>query len=304
MSLGAWMREHVRTPQARSIFNVVIEAFISEPDEVSLLHSLFYGRSNGGVASFFGLRERHDDEYFDGGAQQIALRLADEAVANLRLSTPARSIEWSGAGVRIRADRSEVAARRAIVAMAPMLAGTLDYDPPLPEPRRRLTSAVPLKAIMKAQLAYESPFWRDLPLRRSFPAPILAVLDGSPPNGTMGVLAVFLTAADSAKTAALPAGERRALVVDRLASVLGPQVIQTIGYVDRYWADEAYSRGDVSFFPPGIWTGCGSALREPVGPIHWAGTETAIEFAGQMEGAIRSGYRAAEAVLESLDADY
>jgi len=41
-------------------------------------------------------------------------------------------------------------------------------------------------------------------------------------------------------------------------------------------------------------------LREPVGSIHWAGSETAAEFAGQMEGALRSGRRAAEEVAASL----
>lgn len=301
ISLGAWMRVHLRSPRAQSIFNTVIEGFIAEPKRVSLLHTLFYGRSNGGIASFFGLGPRHDDEYFEGGAQQVPVRLADEAGANLRLSTPVRSIQWGVDGVSIRGDHTQVTARKAIVAMAPMLAGTLDYDPQLPEQRRRLTSAVPLKAIMKAQVAYASPFWRDRPVQLPFPPPILAVLDGSPADGSIGVLTVFLTGVNSAATAALSDRERHMLIVDRVASVLGPQATQTIGYLDRYWAHDEYSLGDVSFFPPGIWTQYGPALREPVGPIHWAGTETATEFAGQMEGAIRSGYRAAHAVLGSMD---
>jgi monoamine oxidase len=49
--------------------------------------------------------------------------------------------------------------------------------------------------------------------------------------------------------------------------------------------------------PPGVWTGCGHALRTRVGPIAWAGTETAVEHVGYMEGAIESGERAAAEVL-------
>jgi monoamine oxidase len=45
---------------------------------------------------------------------------------------------------------------------------------------------------------------------------------------------------------------------------------------------------------------CGRAIREPVGLIHWAGTETATVFAGYMDGAVRSGERAAAEVLEEL----
>lgn len=51
--------------------------------------------------------------------------------------------------------------------------------------------------------------------------------------------------------------------------------------------------GPTSFFTTGGWTAYGPALREPVGPIHWAGTETATEWSGYMAGALQSGERAA-----------
>ena len=53
-------------------------------------------------------------------------------------------------------------------------------------------------------------------------------------------------------------------------------------------------------FGPNVWTRYGPALREPVGPIHWAGTETATGWTGYMEGAIRSGSDAAQAVLAGM----
>ena len=52
--------------------------------------------------------------------------------------------------------------------------------------------------------------------------------------------------------------------------------------------------------PPGAWTGAGSGLREPVGPVHWAGSETATRWAGFMDGAVRSGERAAAEVDAAL----
>ena len=52
--------------------------------------------------------------------------------------------------------------------------------------------------------------------------------------------------------------------------------------------------------PTGAWTAYGPQLREPVGPIHWAGAETATVWSGYMDGAVRSGDSAADAVAASL----
>ena len=41
----------------------------------------------------------------------------------------------------------------------------------------------------------------------------------------------------------------------------------------------------------------GKALAAPIGRLHWAGAETSAIWNGYMDGAIRSGYRAAAAVL-------
>jgi monoamine oxidase len=50
-------------------------------------------------------------------------------------------------------------------------------------------------------------------------------------------------------------------------------------------------------FGPGTWTSYGRALREPVGRIHWAGTETATRWMGYFDGAIQAGRRAAAEVI-------
>lgn len=60
------------------------------------------------------------------------------------------------------------------------------------------------------------------------------------------------------------------------------------------WLAEKYSRGCyAALFGPGDWLRLRPALTEPYGRIHWAGTETSLEYFGLMEGAIRSGQRAA-----------
>jgi monoamine oxidase len=41
-------------------------------------------------------------------------------------------------------------------------------------------------------------------------------------------------------------------------------------------------------------------LRQPIGRVHFAGTETAVEWTGYLEGALESGERAAREVVRGL----
>ena len=67
------------------------------------------------------------------------------------------------------------------------------------------------------------------------------------------------------------------------------------------WPEEKWSRGGpVGIYPPGLLTSYGDAIRKPIGRIHWAGTETATYWNGYMDGAIRSGERAAVEVVDNL----
>ena len=89
---------------------------------------------------------------------------------------------------------------------------------------------------------------------------------------------------------------RKKKVIDSLVRFFGPAAADIIGYDDNDWMLEPWTHGYVGSMPPGTMMRFGSALREPCGRIHWAGTETAVEWAGYLEGALRSGARAAEEV--------
>jgi monoamine oxidase len=89
------------------------------------------------------------------------------------------------------------------------------------------------------------------------------------------------------------AAARRHAVVEVFARLFGPRAAQPADYVERSWAHEQWTRGFVGYMPPGAWTAHGHTLRAPVGRILWAGTETATVWMGYMDGAVRSGERAA-----------
>jgi monoamine oxidase len=71
--------------------------------------------------------------------------------------------------------------------------------------------------------------------------------------------------------------------------------------VEIDWTRERWTQGcPTGHFGPRTLTRYGPALGRPVGRIHFAGTETADYWAGYMDGAVRSGERAAREVASRL----
>ena len=282
--------------------------FSAEPSQLSLLHVAFYAAAAGGVEPLLDTDGGAQQDRFVGGSHQVAERLAAraaEAGADVRLSAPATVLEHSSTGVvATTTDGEAVRADRAVVALPPTLAGRLAYSPALPPVRDQLTQRVPMGAVVKVHVQYPTPFWRAEGLSGTALSDgdlVEVVFDSSPPDGSCGVLLAFVEGADAVRVASWSPDALHDAVVARLVDLFGPHAARPTAVVSRDWSAEPYSRGCYGgYLPPGVWTTYGHALREPVGPLHWAGAETATEWAGYLEGAVQSGRRAARAVLESL----
>ena len=163
---------------------------------------------------------------------------------------------------------------------------------------------MPMGQVIKCVVAYERPFWRAEGLSGEAlcdDGPVRLVYDDSPPEGERGALVVFILGAAAKEWGARTRAERARAVCAELERCFGPQASQPLAYLEQNWPAEPWSKGCyVGICPPGALTSYGAALREPVGLIHWAGTETARVWNGYMDGAIESGERAAREVLERL----
>lgn len=309
-TFATWVRRNTRTAKARTLFELATEAvWAAEPADVSLLHVLFYTHSGGGFNSLVGTGGGAQQDRFHGGSQRLALLMAEQLGADrLRLEAPVRRIEQSAGGVLVRADGPggepaglAVRAAHAIVAVPPTLAGRIAYDPPLPALRDQLTQRMPQGAVIKAMAVYERSFWREQGLSGqavSDAGPARVVFDNSPPDGSPGVLLGFLEGRLAREWGARPAEERRAAVLAGHARLFGERAARPARYLERVWGDEEWTRGCYGcLMTTGGWTEYGSALRDPVGRLHWAGAETATVWSGYMDGAVRSGERAAAEVL-------
>jgi monoamine oxidase len=90
-------------------------------------------------------------------------------------------------------------------------------------------------------------------------------------------------------------------VIGVFTRLFGSAAARPKALIEQNWSNEPWTRGCyAAFMTPGGWSDYGAALRAPVGRIHWAGTETAEVFTGYMDGAVRSGERAAVEVRRAL----
>ncbi len=278
--------------------------FPAEPGEISLLHALFYIRSGGGLEKMIGTINSAQERRLTRGAQRLSEGLADMLGDRVRRSCPVTRIDHNADGVVVHHDQGTVRARRAIVAIPPTLAGRIRYRPAMPGLRDALTQRMFMGSAMKVTVVYDTPFWREAGLSGHMTTDsglVQLTFDQTHPLRDEGVLVAFIDSAATRTALRLTPGQRRLTALDELARAFGEPARHPVAYYEKSWMDEEWSRGCyVGIMTPGTWSTLGEFLREPVGPVHWAGTETATVWSGYMDGAIRSGEDAAAAVLAEL----
>jgi monoamine oxidase len=303
-TMWSWAQRNVHTPKGRKLIRLLIEGGLAaSAAEVSLLHVLNYSNGTGGFRATTSVTGGTLENRFVGGAQAVVQRLAEPVAERIFTSAVVRRIEQRGDRVRVSGPGFEATARRVIVAVPVPLSGRIEYDPVLPGHRDQLTQRMGLGAAIKYLVIYDEPFWRrqgQSGMVISFDGVVRAVLDGSPPDGSPGILTVFVTGPAARTLGRSPVDERRKAVQAELVRFFGSRADRPTEFIEQNWIEEPFTRGCYhAFAPPGLYTEYGRALREPFGRVHWAGAETVpVEF-GSMSGAIASGHRAAAEVLRA-----
>ncbi len=295
----------VASPGGRKLITLAVEAvFSAQPRDISFLHALFYIHSAGSMGSLINTGGGAQQDRVVGGAQQLSLRTAAALGDRVRLSSPVRRVEQTSTGVVVSGDGFTVTADQVVVAIPPTLCGRIDWLPAMPALRDQLTQRMPMGTVIKVQCVYDEPFWRKDGLAgqaTSDTGPVKITFDNSPPDGSVGVLMGFIEGSDGRQAQKLSEAERREGVVGSFTRYFGDKAKNFEQYVEMSWSAEPWSRGCYAgYFPPGVWSDYGDQLSAPVGRLHWAGTETAQEWNGYLDGAVRSGHRVAEEVLGGL----
>ncbi|MGI8427124.1 MAG: flavin monoamine oxidase family protein [Actinomycetota bacterium] len=301
-TFDTWLRKTAKTAKARSMLGFYMSGILAaECADFSLLHALFYVRSATDFQTMASIGGGAQQDRFVGGSQLVATALAERLGDVVKLEAPVNRVVQRNGYILVESETLTVRAERVVIALPPTLAGRITYDPPLPSHRDQLMQRLPQGTVTKVNVVYDVPFWRDQGLKGfcwSPRLPVGAIMDNSPPDGSPGVLVGFLVGNHARSLARESPAERRKVVLDCLTEYLGQRASAPHAYHELDWSAEQWTRGCYgAHFPPGAWTQYGPSLREPVGRLHWAGTETAPIWNGYMEGAVRSGERAAKEVL-------
>jgi monoamine oxidase len=303
-TLATWVRKTTRTKKARKLLEIATGTVMGTGTaELSLLWMLSYVSSAGSFDALIDTEGGAQQDRFVGGSQLISRRLAEELGEGVVLSSPVRRVSQDSAGLEVDADGLTARAQRVIVAVPPPLAARISFAPPLGGRRDQLTQRMAQGALTKCAAVYPEPFWRAEGLTGQAVTdrgPVSTTFDNSPPDGSPGVLLGFIAGAEAIRHARRSEAERRRIVLDGFTRLFGPEAAKPGIYLETAWAEEEWSRGGpVCSFAPGALAQYGEALRQPAGRVHWAGAETATVWCGYMEGAVRSGERAAEEVLDA-----
>jgi monoamine oxidase len=291
-SVAAYARPRVRTALGASMLRLTWRLVLgAELEELSLLYTLFYLRSAGGLKALTEIEGGAQQDFFPGGSAQLCGALATRLGPRVHLGEPVSAIARDGQSVVVRTPAGSVRAEHVIVALAPALTRRLAFEPPLPSGRVALAQRMPNGAYAKFVAVYDEPWWREAGLSGlvyDLSGPVQMVVDVSE-NG-LGTLMGFVSGQPVHAWSALDEERRRRVALSHLARSFGPRAANPRAYVECIWNDEPWSEGaPVGLMGPGTMATFGGSLAPPAGRVHWAGTETAVHWNGYMDGAIEAG---------------
>lgn len=301
-SIGDWLERNVPSKPAREMLDMTLGGtYTSTSDEVSLLWCLLQMASGGGPTFVISVKGGSQEARPVGGMGALHRPIVAALGDDLHLSRPVRQITQDADGVTVSADGLSVRAHRAIVAIPMAIANSIVYEPNLPVDRAFLNQRMPSGAVVKTSVIYDEPFWRADGLTGQCAAPdspATLTIDACTDTGNPGIMCVITEGVAARRLTQLGEAERREVLIKELVYRFGQKAANPVEFHLQNWTQERYSGGGmISHTPTGVLTQFGHALRTPCGRVHWAGTESSAVMCGWIDGAIRSGERAASEVI-------
>lgn len=302
ISIGQWIDKNSMSKEAAEMLDMAFAGlYTSAASETSLLWGLLQTASAGGLTFAISGKGGSQDARPVGGMGAIHRPMVDALGDALHLSQPVRQIAQDTDGVTVSAAGLTVRARRVIVAIPLAIATSIHYEPMLPVDRAFLHQRVPSGAVIKTSILYDEPFWRADGFSGQSAAPnspATLTIDACTDTADPGIMCVITEGPAARRLTRLDEAERRAVVIGELVDRFGSRANAPREFHEQNWTVDRYSGGGmIGHTPTGVLTEYGYTLREPCGRIHWAGTESSAVMCGWIDGAVRSGERAAAEVI-------
>lgn len=303
ISWEAWLRAQSDDDEAvRNLAFATGSAMLTKPTHAfSLLQSLLMAASAGSYSHLVDA-DFILDKRVVGGLQRVPLALAERLGDDVFLGQPVRTLEWGEAGVTAIADGITVRARRAILALAPVLYPRISFMPPLPRLQHQMHQHLSMGFVIKVHAVYERPFWREQGLSGTAFSPYELsheAYDNTNHGDERGTLVGFVSDRNADDLFRLSAEERKQRILESLSHYYGPQALNPVVYYESDWGSEEWTRGAyAASFDVGGLHRYGAELRSPVGPIRFACSDLAGAGYQHVDGAIRMGRLAAQQILQ------
>ena len=303
ISWEAWLRQQTDDDEAvRNLAFATGSAMLTKPTHaMSLLQSLLMAASAGSYSHLVDA-DFILDKRVVGGLQRVPLALAARLGDDVFLGRPVRTLEWGDTGVTAIAEGITVHARRAILALAPVLYPRISFVPPLPRLQHQMHQHLSMGFVIKVHAVYERPFWREQGLSGTAFSPYELsheAYDNTNHGDERGTLVGFVSDRNADDLFRLSAEERKQRILESLSHYYGPQALKPVVYYESDWGSEEWTRGAyAASFDLGGLHRYGAELRTPVGPIRFACSDLAGAGYQHVDGAIRMGRLAAQQILQ------
>ncbi|EFA78585.1 amine oxidase [Heterostelium album PN500] len=310
ISAQAWVDKNIWTELARKMIHIAVTSvFSTDPKEISFLYLLHVFRASGGVMRTLEVPNGAQQDRILGSAHQLSLTMAERLGGDtvVRLNHKVSDIDTTDPSkVTVTCSNGKrFFAKRLVSSIPPILLTRINFEPQLPMARQHLNQRMFMGMVIKFIIFYDTCFWRTL----GFAGEILSdrhsvsiCFDASFVDGSRPSIVGFFEGGHARVWSDKTQEERKAEVIDLLfKSFNDERAKHPINYLEKDWMKESESLGGyAAICPPGLLTSVGKTIREPIGRIHFAGTETATDCAGYIEGAIQSAERVTAELLPLL----
>ena len=309
MTVEEWAQRNNLAEFPRDFINFGVGGLVGrEGRDVGLHYFLDYVKAGNGLAHLVGEGpETAQALKIKQGTTAIATGLAQALPPGLvLLNSAAKEVKQEDAGCAVTTvNGAKIKCRKVVLAIPTNTYSKIIFDPALPEDKQTIVSRTKPGIYVKALLTYSKPWWQELGLIgqvSSLTGPISFSWEASDAQKRHYSLALFIAGDAVKKWQTLPGSQREQALLDHLVQLVGSEhrdvVLATLEVNIKDWTTEEYIGGaPTSAMGPGDYARYSKALRAPFGQLHFGGGELAFEWKGYLEGAVRSGSRAAKEVL-------
>ncbi|WP_342277059.1 flavin monoamine oxidase family protein [Spiroplasma endosymbiont of Nebria brevicollis] len=289
------------------IEKLIAPALVSiDSNKVSLLQALFYIASNGGFTFATSANKGAQNYRVLGGTWQIAQKIADSLKqTKIILNEEVTMIDDAKNQVIITINTNKnYYGKHCVLALSPVVINNIKFKQSLPKVCKSLLASYNSGGALKVHFVYSSPFWikdNKSGTVNSCQGYISEVVDNTTPGSKKGILTVFIYGGKRTKILNFSENERKELLINELTNFFGDKAKAAKEYIEFNWIEDSWTGGCfVANLKLGAWVKYGEYWKQPIGLLHFAGTETSSYFYGYLEGAILAGQRVANEVIKNL----